>query len=165
MRLFTATLATETNTFSPLPTSLENYRESVFLRPGEHPKDAPRMCTAPLFVAGARSFAGDVLAHAGFENAADGNEAYPRWTVEQLIAKDPDIVFLTAATGMGGTDDAALAARVGSMPGWSRLRAVTSKRVLLVRGDAVLRPGPRIADGVLQLNELGRKAMLTRLGN
>ena len=49
MRLFTATLATETNTFSPLPTSLENYRESVFLRPGEHPADAPRMCTAPLF--------------------------------------------------------------------------------------------------------------------
>ena len=50
MRLFAATIATETNTFSPLPTSLENYRESVFLRPGEHPTDAPRMCTAPLFV-------------------------------------------------------------------------------------------------------------------
>ena len=50
MRLFTATLATETNTFSPLPTSIDNYRESVFLRPGEHPADAPRMCTAPLFV-------------------------------------------------------------------------------------------------------------------
>ena len=50
MRLFTATLATETNTFSPLPTSIENYRKSVFLRPGEHPADAPRMCTAPLFV-------------------------------------------------------------------------------------------------------------------
>jgi len=50
MRLFTATLATETNTFSPLPTSIENYRESVFFRPGEHPSDAPRMCTAPLLV-------------------------------------------------------------------------------------------------------------------
>jgi len=55
MRLFTATLATETNTFSPLPTSLENYRESVFFRPGEHPADAPRMCTAPLFVGRARA--------------------------------------------------------------------------------------------------------------
>jgi microcystin degradation protein MlrC len=55
MRLFTATLATETNTFSPLPTSLSNYRESVFFRPGEHPADAPRMCTAPLFVARARA--------------------------------------------------------------------------------------------------------------
>jgi len=40
MRLFSATLATETNTFSPLPTSIENYRESVFLRPGEHPADS-----------------------------------------------------------------------------------------------------------------------------
>jgi len=55
MRLFTATLATETNTFSPLPTSLQNYRESVFFRPGEHPADAPRMCTAPLFVARKRA--------------------------------------------------------------------------------------------------------------
>lgn len=57
MRLFTATLATETNTFSPLPTSLENYRESVFFRPGEHPADAPHMCTAPLFVGRARAAA------------------------------------------------------------------------------------------------------------
>jgi microcystin degradation protein MlrC len=55
MRLFAATLATETNTFSPLPTSLASYQESVFLRPGEHPEDAPRMCTAPLFVARRRA--------------------------------------------------------------------------------------------------------------
>ena len=51
MRIFSATIATETNTFSPLPTSLDAFKESVFLRPGEHPADAPRMCTAPLFVA------------------------------------------------------------------------------------------------------------------
>ena len=55
MRLFAATLATETNTFSPLPTSLAAYQESVFYRPGEHPDDAPRMCTAPLFVARRRA--------------------------------------------------------------------------------------------------------------
>ena len=57
MRLFSATIATETNTFSPLPTSLEAYKEGVFLRPGEHPTDAPRMCTAPLFVARRRAVA------------------------------------------------------------------------------------------------------------
>ncbi|MGZ5908920.1 MAG: M81 family metallopeptidase, partial [Reyranella sp.] len=55
MRLFTATLATETNTFSPLPTSLESYRESVFFGAGPHPADAPRMCTAPLFIGRARA--------------------------------------------------------------------------------------------------------------
>ena len=57
MRLFSATLATETNTFSPLPTSLDAYKESVFLRPGEHPNDTPLMCTAPLFVARRRAAA------------------------------------------------------------------------------------------------------------
>ncbi len=55
MRLFTATIATETNTFSPMPTSLDSYKASVFFRPGEHPTDAPRMCTAPLFVGRARA--------------------------------------------------------------------------------------------------------------
>lgn len=55
MRIFAATLATETNTFSPLPTSIEGYKEGVWLRPGEHPDDAPRMCTATLFVARQRA--------------------------------------------------------------------------------------------------------------
>lgn len=55
MRLFAATIATETNTFSPLPTSLAAYKECVFLRPGEHPDDTPLMCTAPLWVARRRA--------------------------------------------------------------------------------------------------------------
>jgi microcystin degradation protein MlrC len=57
MRLFSATIATETNTFSPLPTSLAAYQEGVFLRPGEHPQDTPLMCTAPLWVARRRAAA------------------------------------------------------------------------------------------------------------
>lgn len=57
MRLFAATIATETNTFSPLPTSMAGYREGVFLRPGEHPDDTALMCTAPLFVARRRAAA------------------------------------------------------------------------------------------------------------
>lgn len=55
MRLFTAALATESNTFAPMATSLASFRESVFLRPGEHPDDAPMMCTAPSFVARKRA--------------------------------------------------------------------------------------------------------------
>jgi microcystin degradation protein MlrC len=49
MRLFTASLATETNTFSPVPTGLGSFEEAYAWRPGEHP-DEPRHCTAPLFV-------------------------------------------------------------------------------------------------------------------
>ena len=43
------------NLFSPLPTSLDAYNEMVCLRAGEYPTDAPRMCTAPLFVARQRA--------------------------------------------------------------------------------------------------------------
>jgi len=57
MRLFAATIATESNTFSPMPTSLAAYKECVFLRPGEHPEEAPLMCTAPLWVARRRAAA------------------------------------------------------------------------------------------------------------
>ena len=49
MRLFVASVATETNTFSPIPTSLENFKEGLFARPGEHPEQAT-LCTAPLVV-------------------------------------------------------------------------------------------------------------------
>jgi microcystin degradation protein MlrC len=76
MRLFTATLATETNTFSPLPTSLENYRESVFFRAGEHPADAPRRCTAPRFVARQRAGRFQRL------GVADGHDAIRHAPVE-----------------------------------------------------------------------------------
>ncbi|MSR83077.1 MAG: M81 family peptidase [Candidatus Latescibacteria bacterium] len=55
MRIFACTLATETNTFSALPTSIDAYREGVYLRPGEHPQETPLMCTAPLWVARQRA--------------------------------------------------------------------------------------------------------------
>jgi microcystin degradation protein MlrC len=54
MRLFTATLATETNTFSPIPTAAANFHEAFYAAPGEHPRE-PTLCTAPLVVARRRA--------------------------------------------------------------------------------------------------------------
>ncbi len=97
MRIFATTIATETNTFSPLPTSMDAYREGVFYRPGEHPNDAPRMCTAPLFVGRQRAAAegftlveGSCFAAspAGTTNRAD-YEAMRDEVLEQLRAALP----------------------------------------------------------------------------
>ena len=55
MRIFSATLATETNTFSPLPTSLAATRRASSSAPASIRQDAPRMCTAPLLVARRRA--------------------------------------------------------------------------------------------------------------
>jgi len=50
MRIFTASLATETNTFAPLPTSLASFEETCLYPAGEHP-DRPTLFSAPLWVA------------------------------------------------------------------------------------------------------------------
>jgi microcystin degradation protein MlrC len=56
MRIFAASLGTETNTFSPIPTSYANFEASFAYGPGEHP-DAPKHTTAPLYVARRRAAA------------------------------------------------------------------------------------------------------------
>jgi microcystin degradation protein MlrC len=53
MRIFAASIATETNTFSPIPTSRASFN-SFYAAPGRHP-DEPKLCTAPLFVARRRA--------------------------------------------------------------------------------------------------------------
>ena len=54
MRLFTASLATESNSFSPIPTTRRDFEDCVYFRPGEHP-DRATHSTAPLFVARQRA--------------------------------------------------------------------------------------------------------------
>lgn len=54
MRMFAASIGTETNTFAPIPTALESFHESFYAPPGEHPDDA-KLCTAPLWVARKRA--------------------------------------------------------------------------------------------------------------
>ena len=48
-RAFTAVLATETNTFSPIKVDIEAFRASLLARPGEHPK-TPTLCSAVVTV-------------------------------------------------------------------------------------------------------------------
>jgi len=49
LRIFTAALATETNTFSPIAIDRRAFEASLQAGPGEHP-DTPTLCTAPITV-------------------------------------------------------------------------------------------------------------------
>ena len=44
-RVFCASIATETNTFSPLRTDLNNFKETFYAKPNKHP-DTPTLCSA-----------------------------------------------------------------------------------------------------------------------
>ncbi|SER53521.1 Microcystin degradation protein MlrC, contains DUF1485 domain [Faunimonas pinastri] len=47
MRIFTASLATETNTFSPVPTDRLAFEAAFYAGPGEHP-ETPTLCSSPV---------------------------------------------------------------------------------------------------------------------
>ncbi|UGY11376.1 M81 family metallopeptidase [Phyllobacterium pellucidum] len=49
MRIFTASFATETNTFSPVPTDRASFEMAFYAAPGGHP-DTPTLCSAPMVV-------------------------------------------------------------------------------------------------------------------
>ncbi|MBN8999482.1 MAG: M81 family metallopeptidase, partial [Rhizobiales bacterium] len=47
MRIFAASLATETNTFSPVPTDRASFEAAFYAGPGEHP-ETPTLCSSPI---------------------------------------------------------------------------------------------------------------------
>jgi microcystin degradation protein MlrC len=54
MRIFAASLATESNSFSPIPTNRASYESTIYFPPGKHP-DRGTLCTGPLWVARRRA--------------------------------------------------------------------------------------------------------------
>jgi len=54
MRVFTASLATETNTFGPMPTGLQDFRDGIYFPAGHHPEE-PSFFAGPLWVARSRA--------------------------------------------------------------------------------------------------------------
>src|ERR1700710_1307338 len=49
MRIFPASLATETNTFSPVPTDRASFEMAFYAPPGRHP-ETPTLCSSPMVV-------------------------------------------------------------------------------------------------------------------
>lgn len=54
MRIFTASLATETNTFSPVPTDRASFEMAFYAGPGAHP-ETPTLCSSPIVALRARA--------------------------------------------------------------------------------------------------------------
>ena len=102
---------------------------------------------APYMSAGAASFINDVIRAAGGENIfADLADAYPMVSEESIIAREPELILIPASTGM--MPDA-----VGLRNGWTDIPAVKNGRVFVVDDNVYTRPGPRVADVVLELSE------------
>jgi len=99
----------------------------------------------PLYSVGPGSFIYDLLQRAGCDPVtADAKDAYPQWSVEDLVRDDPTVYLVSSESG--GTVQ-----QVEKRPGYDALSAVQNDRVVLVDSDLVSRAGPRVADGLSAL--------------
>ncbi|HXN32686.1 MAG TPA: ABC transporter substrate-binding protein, partial [Polyangiaceae bacterium] len=100
---------------------------------------------APVVAAGPDSFADELIRDAGGTNVVAEGGVWPTIGFERIVDMDPDIV-LDATMGSDGATAISVQA-----PGWGGLRAVREGHVVPIRDERVLRPGPRIAEGLAVL--------------
>jgi len=102
------------------------------------------------WTSGPGTFIDLLLARAGGDNLGNSLEgAWVQISVEELIAKNPDIILLGDFT-YGGVKPEDVIAR----PGWGTITAVQNQRVYPFDDNMVSRPGPRMVDGLEALAKL-----------
>ncbi len=98
----------------------------------------------PLLAPGKTTFENDVLRLAGVSSiTADIPEFYPRYSLEQILIKDPDAILTIEHEGDPLPD-------FKRTPGWRDLRAVKENRVYFV-SEFLQHPSPLFVDGVEDL--------------
>lgn len=96
----------------------------------------------PLMSANKNTFVGMAIEIAGGVNVfSDTKTDWPMVSLEELLAKNPDFIMSSDTHGDKVTLDALI-----KRPGFSSLKAVMNKKVILLDGNTVSRPTARLAD-------------------
>lgn len=100
---------------------------------------------SPLYAAGPGSFLDDLIRRAGGTNVVRGANPYPQYSKEALLAANPEHYVIAEGSVM--------APRTEIAPPLDRLYAVKHGAVHRINADWLLRPTPRLADGLLELTK------------
>ena len=93
----------------------------------------------PLITIGGLSFINDLIQQAGGRSISEDEKSdYPQYSLEKVIARKPEVIFLQAGNEQ-------LPARLKQTP------AARQGRVYHLNDDLLLRPGPRIVDGLEEI--------------
>ncbi len=123
-------------------------------------KDAPRVkvfytfATTDLnnpWTAGPGSFVDSLITIAGGENiSARALAPWVQFSIEEVIAADPEVIIVDAAMGSAVTPIAELKRH----PVWREIAAIKQDRIYPIDGDLVNRSGPRIVWGLEEMAKI-----------
>jgi len=98
----------------------------------------------PITSAGPNTFVHELITRGGGKNmAAEAATDWPSLSLEDVLARQPQV--LLRGHGMQTVQE------VLARPNWGTVPAIAEGRVYLVNDDLVLRPGPRIVQGLLEI--------------
>ena len=103
----------------------------------------------PLVSAGSKTFIHELIELAGGINSAAGEDPYPRYSWEDILILQPDIIFISSMAG--GLDPKEL---LLTWDKWDQLSAVANSRIYVVDADLFDRPTPRLIDGLEIIAEI-----------
>jgi microcystin degradation protein MlrC len=154
MRVFSATLATETNTFAPMPTGLSSFRERGYYKAGQHP-DHMSFFAGPLWAARLRGRPQSWTLLEGVVAAAQPSGTTTRAAYETL--RDELLADLKAALPLDmvllGLHGAMVADGYDDCEGdlLQRVRAIVGPKVVV---GAELDPHNHLSDAMVQNADL-----------
>lgn len=113
---------------------------------GSHASRKPRVFVEiwndPLMTAGPGTFLDELISMAGGENIAhDAPSEWPEYDTEAVIERDPEVVILTNFN----------LAEALARPAWQVTSAYRAGRVFELHPDLLVRPGPRLVQGLEEL--------------
>ncbi|MBL8229370.1 MAG: ABC transporter substrate-binding protein [Bryobacterales bacterium] len=109
-----------------------------------------------IFVAAKDSYLVELLTIAGGQNVfADSPAAYPKVTIEELLARSPDVILdMGDSTHIGSITEEHRKSVVRLWQRYPMLSAVRNHRVLPVADDRFVVPGPRVAEAVREFGKM-----------
>jgi len=116
-----------------------NYRPRVFFQIG----------ISPIVSTGTDTFIHELIEIAGGINLAAGRSAYPRFSTEQVLALEPEVLVITSMARQAGFEQIKAQWRR-----WPKIPAVRDERIFIVDSDLFDRPSPRLVSGLELLTGL-----------
>lgn len=102
---------------------------------------------SPGWTVGSGEFLDELLTIAGGINISAAQPGWYEVNAEEVITQNPQIMIYPDM----GEEKSSIVAAIESRPGWDTIDAVKNKQMFAVANDPLVRVGPRLADGLLEL--------------
>jgi iron complex transport system substrate-binding protein len=102
---------------------------------------------SPGYTVGSGEFLDELITLAGGANIASSVAGWHEVNAEEVITQNPEIIIYPDF----GEEKSSILTAIESRPGWDAIDAVKNKNMHMVTNDPLVRVGPRLADGLLEV--------------